>query len=138
MQLQPYLFFNGRCEEALEFYKKTLGAEVTLLLRMKDSPEPHPPGTLPPGSEDKIMHAHLRIGTVDLMASDGMAAGGPNFQGFSLSLAYPSESQAQKVFAELARSGRVDLPIGKTFWSPCFGMVADPFDVRWMITVEAQ
>ena len=136
MQLQPYLFFNGQCEAALEYYKKTFGAEVLMMLRMKDSPEPHHP-ELPPGSENKIMHSHLRIGTVELMASDGMSSGATNFQGFSLSLAYANEAQAKKVFASLAEKGRVDLPIGKTFWSPCFGMVADPFGVRWMITVVA-
>jgi PhnB protein len=115
MQLQPYLFFNGRCEEALSFYKKTLGAEVVMLMRMSESPEPHPPGMLPPGSENKIMHAQIRIGSVDFMASDGRASGEAHFEGFSLSLAFATEGEARKAFAALAGKGRVDLPIGKTF-----------------------
>ncbi len=133
MQLQPYLFFNGRCEEALEFYKKALGAEIVMMMRMKESPEPHPSG-LPPGSENKIMHAQVAIGSAHFMASDGRASGTTNFQGFTLSLAYPDEAGAQKAFAALAKQGRVDMPIGKTFWSPCFGMVTDQFGVQWMTT----
>jgi len=135
MQLQPYLFFDGRCEEALDFYKKALGAEVTMLMRFKDSPEPPPPGRMPPGSENKVMHAHVRIGDAEFMASDGHCQGAPSFKGFSLSLTLPDEAKANKTFAALAQQGRVDLPIGKTFWSPCFGMVADRFGVQWMITV---
>lgn len=134
MQLQPYLFFNGRCEEALEFYKKALGAEIVMMMRMKESPEPHPPGMLPPGSENKIMHAQVAVGDVLFMASDGMAAGGPKFEGFSLSLAYATEAEARKAFDALAKQGTVNMPIGKTFWSPCFGMVKDQFGVQWMTT----
>jgi PhnB protein len=134
MQLQPYLFFNGRCEEALEFYKKALGAEVVMMMRMKDSPEPAPPGMMPPGSENKVMHAQVAIGDVHFMTSDGRASGTTNFQGFALSLAYPTEAEAQKAFAALGKRGRVDMPIGKTFWSPCFGMVTDQFGVQWMAT----
>lgn len=134
MQLQPYLFFNGRCEEALSFYQHALGAKVVMMMRMKDSPEPPPPGSVPPGSEDKIMHAQVAIGAAQFMASDGMASGGPSFKGFSLSLAYPTAAQAQKAFAALAKGGRIDMPIGKTFWSPCFGMVTDQFGVQWMTT----
>lgn len=134
MQLQPYLFFNGRCEEALEFYKKALGAEVVMMMRMKESPEPHPSGMLPPGSENKIMHAQVAVGDVYFMASDGMAAGGPKFEGFSLSLAYPTEAEAKKAFDALSKQGTVNMPLGKTFWSPCFGMVKDQFGVQWMTT----
>lgn len=134
MQLQPYLFFNGRCEEALEFYKKALGAQIVMMMRMKESPEPHPSGMLPPGSENKIMHAQIAIGDAHFMASDGRASGDVHFQGFTLSLAYPDEAGAQKAFAALAKHGRVDMPIGKTFWSPCFGMVTDQFGVQWMTT----
>ena len=135
MHVQPYLFFNGRCEEAIEFYKKTLGAEVAMLLRMKDSPEPAQPGMVPPGSENKIMHTTFRIGDTTLMASDGRCEGQPNFQGFSLSVAVPNEAEANRVFAALADGGQVQMPLAKTFWSPRFGMVADRFGVSWMISV---
>ena len=135
MHVQPYLFFNGRCEEAIEFYKKTLGAEVAMLLRMKDSPEPAQPGRVPPGSENKIMHTTFRIGDTTLMASDGRCEGLPNFQGFSLSVAVPNEAEADRVFAALADGGQVQMPLAKTFWSPRFGMVADRFGVSWMISV---
>ncbi|MBS1215662.1 MAG: 3-demethylubiquinone-9 3-methyltransferase [Proteobacteria bacterium] len=135
MHVQPYLFFNGRCEEAIEFYQKTLGAEVAMLLRMKDSPEPAQPGRVPPGSENKIMHTTFRIGDTTLMASDGRCEGQPNFQGFSLSVAVPNEAEANRVFAALADGGQVQMPLAKTFWSPRFGMVADRFGVSWMISV---
>jgi len=135
MHVQPYLFFNGRCEEAIEFYRKTLGAEVAMLLRMKDSPEPAQPGMVPPGSENKIMHTTFRIGDTTLMASDGRCEGQPSFQGFSLSVAVPNEAEANRVFAALADGGQVQMPLAKTFWSPRFGMVADRFGVSWMISV---
>ncbi len=135
MQIQPYLFFEGRCEEALEFYKKALGAEVTMLMRIQDSPEPPPPGMHPPGSEKKIMHASLRIGDATLMASDGRCQGKPSFQGFSLSLDARDEAQAKRLFGALAEGGQVHMPLGKTFFSPCFGMVADRFGVSWMVIV---
>jgi PhnB protein len=135
MAIEPYLFFNGRCEEAVEFYKKALGAEVLMMMRFKESPEPHPPGTLPPGSESKIMHACIRIGDASVMASDGRCTGQTDFQGFSLSLAVANEAEAKKKFAALADGGQVQMPLGKTFWSPCFGMIADRFGVGWMVSV---
>ena len=135
MAIEPYLFFNGRCEEAVEFYKKALGAEVLMMMRFKESPEPHPPGMLPPGSESKIMHACIRIGDASVMASDGRCTGQTDFQGFSLSLAVANEAEAEKKFAALADGGQVQMPLGKTFWSPCFGMVADRFGVGWMVSV---
>ena len=98
MPIEPYLFFNGRCEEAVEFYKKALGAEVSMLMRFKDSPEPHPPGMLPPGSENKVMHVSLRVGGATVMASDGRCNGQPNFQGFSLSLTAANEAAAERIF----------------------------------------
>src|SRR5215207_9656719 len=137
MLVQPYLNFEGRCEEALEFYRKTLGAEVSMLLRMKDSPEPPPPGTSPPGTENKIMHATFRIGESTLMASDCHCAGKPNFQGISLSLTPPDEAGAQRAFANLSDGGTVQMPLTKTFFSKSFGMVADRFGVSWMIYVSA-
>jgi len=135
MHIQPYLFFNGRCEEAIEFYKKALGAEVLMLMRCKESPEPPPPGTIPPGSEEKIMHVCFRVGDTSVMASDGRCTGQADFRGFSLSLAVPNEAEADRKFAALAEGGQVQMPLAKTFWSPRFGMVADRFGVGWMVTV---
>jgi PhnB protein len=133
--IQPYLFFNGSCEQAVEFYCKALGAEVEMMMRFKESPEPHQPGMIPPGFENKIMHTSFRIGQTTVMASDGCAADKTNFQGFSLSLSVPSETEADRVFAALADGGQVRMPLTKTFWSPRFGMVADRFGVGWMVGV---
>jgi PhnB protein len=135
MRVEPYLFFDGRCEEAIEFYRKALGAEVTMLMRYKESPEPPPPGMVPPGSENKVMHSNLRIGETMVMASDGNCRGKPSFQGFSLSVTAPNEAEAKRMFAALADGGQVQMPLAKTFFSPCFGMVADRFGVSWMIIV---
>ncbi len=135
MQVQPYLFFDGRCEEAVEFYRKALGAEVTMLMRFKDSPEPPAPGTCPPGSGDKVMHLSFRIGDTTLMASDGRCLGRPSFQGFSLSVTVRDDSEAERAFAALADGGQVQMPLAKTFFSSHFGMVADRFGVSWMIIV---
>ncbi len=137
MQVQPYLFFDGRCEEAVEFYKKALGAEVMTLMRFKDSPEPQSSGMAPPGSENKIMHACLRIGDAIVMASDGRCTEQTAFQGFSLSLAAPDVAAADRLFNALADGGQVQMPLTKTFWSPRFGMVADRFGVAWMVNVMA-
>jgi PhnB protein len=135
MQVQPYLFFDGRCEQALDFYRNALGAEVMMLMRFKDSPEPHQPGMVPPGSEDKIMHASFRIGDTTLMASDGHCMGQPSFQGFSLSLTASDDAEAERLFASLADGGKVQMPLSKTFFSSRFGMVADRFGVNWMVIV---
>ncbi len=135
MQVQPYLFFDGRCEEAVEFYRRALGAEVTMLMRFKDSPEPHQPGMLPPGAEDKVMHAEFRIGDSTVMASDGRCEGRPSFQGFALSLTVRDDAEADRRFASLADGGQVQMPLTKTFFSSRFGMVADRFGVSWMIYV---
>jgi PhnB protein len=138
MQVQPYLFFDGRCEEALEFYRQVLGAEVTMLMRFKDSPEPPPPGKVPPGSENKIMHANLRIGDSQVMASDGCNAGQPNFAGFSLSVSVADEAEADRVFAALVEGGQVQMPLDKTFFSPRFGMLTDRYGVAWMVIVAEE
>ena len=137
MRVETYLFFDGRCEEAIEFYKKTLGAETTMLMRFKDSPEPQQPGMVPPGSENKIMHVSFRIGDSTVMASDGRCTGQTNFQGFSLSLTVANDAVAERKFAALAEGGQVQMPLTKTFWSPRFGMVADRFGVGWMISVAS-
>lgn len=135
MQVQPYLFFDGRCEDAVEFYRKVLGAEVTMLMRFKDSPEPCQPGMVPPGAENKVMHASFRIGDTTVMASDGRCSGAASFQGFSLSITAPDETEAERLFAALGDGGQVQMPLTKTFFSPRFGMVADRFGVSWMIYV---
>jgi PhnB protein len=135
MRVEPYLFFNGRCEEAVEFYKKALGAEVAMLMRFKDSPEPQAPGMLPPGSENKVMHVSFRVGDTTVMASDGFCKGQTDFQGLSLSLTVSNETEADRVFAALADGGHVQMPLNKTFWSPRFGMVTDRFGLGWMVTV---
>ena len=137
MLVQPYLFFDGRCEEAIEFYKRTLGAEVTMLMRFKESPEPQPPGMIPPGAENKVMHASFRIGETTVMASDGRCLGKPSFQGFSLSLSVPNDAEAERLFAKLGEGGQVQMPLAKTFFSSRFGMVADRFGVSWMVIVAS-
>ena len=137
MQVEPYLFFDGRCEEAIDFYRRTLGAEVTMLMRWKDCPEqPKNKDMIPPGSENKVMHARLRIGDAAVMASDGQCLGKPSFQGFALSISAASAAEAERVFNALADGGRVQMPLGKTFFSPSFGMVADRFGVSWMVLVQ--
>lgn len=137
MQVQVYLFFAGRCEEALEFYKRTIGAEVQMLMRFKDSPEPPQPGMIPPGSENKIMHTSFRVGDTTVMASDGRCEGAATFEGFSLSLTVPNESEADRMFAALGEGGQVQMPLTKTFWAPRFGMLKDRFGVGWMVSVAA-
>ncbi|MDD5367069.1 MAG: VOC family protein [Gallionellaceae bacterium] len=135
MQIQPYLFFNGRCDEAIALYQDALGAQTSQLMRYKDSPEPAPPGMLPAGFADKVMHASLDIGGATLMLSDGDSADGPQFNGFFVSLTLGDEADARRKFDALAAAGRVVMPMGKTFWSPCFGMVQDRFGLGWMIMV---
>jgi PhnB protein len=138
VHVQPYLFFDGRCEEALEFYRKALGAEIDMLVRFKDSPEPPDPEKCAPGSGDKVMHASFRIGGASMMASDGRAHGQPKFQGFSLSLFARNEAEADRMFNALADGGEVQMPLGKTFFSPRFGMVGDRFGVGWMVLVKPE
>src|SRR3954468_10531296 len=135
MLVQPYLFFDGRCEEALDFYASALGAEVTMVMRYRDAPDPPPPGMIAPGSEGKIMHASFRLGETIVMASDGRCGGQLEFKGFSLSLTVASEGEADRVFAALAEGGQVHMPLGTTFFAPRFGMVADRFGVSWMVIV---
>ena len=137
MQIQPYLFFNGRCEEAIEFYKKTLGAEPVMVLRWKDCPEPPQPGMIPPGSENKIMHGRLRIGETSVLMSDGDCRGQGSFQGFSLSVTAANPAEAERVFAALSDGGQVQMPLGKTFFAIAFGMLVDRFGVMWMVIVPA-
>jgi PhnB protein len=136
MPIEPYLFFEGRCEEALQLYTKVLGAKVEMMMRNKESPEPPPPGMLPAGSENKIMHASLRIGEGRIMASDGHCSGSPSFKGISLSVAARDEAEAKRFFAGLSDGGAVQVPLGKTFFARAFGMLTDRFGVPWMIICE--
>lgn len=133
-RIEPYLFFGGRCEEAIAFYQEVLGARLEMLMRYRESPVPQPPGMLPDGFEEKIMHASLMIGSSRIMASDG--CGEETFGGFSLSFVCPSVEEANRVFSALANGGEVKMPLMQTFWSPCFGMLEDQFGLGWMITVE--
>jgi PhnB protein len=135
LHVEPYLFFNGRCEEAIEFYKRAVGAQVDNLMRFKDIPEPPQPGTVPPGSESKVMHASFRIGSTLVMASDGDCQGQPKFDGFALSITAGDEAEAERLFNALADGGNVQMPLTKTFFSPKFGMVADQFGMNWMVIV---
>ncbi len=135
MKVEPYLFFDGQCEEAIAFYQRALGATVEFMMRYGDSPEPPPEGTLPPGSAHKIMHASLCIGEARFMVADDVYSGEGGFKGFSLSLDFAEEAAARAVFAALADGGQVSMPLGKTFWSPLFGMVSDRFGVGWMVSL---
>src|SRR5262245_39443053 len=133
--ITPYLFFGGRCEEALAFYRDALGAEIELILRFDQSPEAPPPGMLQAGFEKKVMHASFRVRGAPLMASDG-CDDKSKFDGFRLSLALPTEADARRAFDALAEGGSTQMPLTKTFWSPCFGMLTDRFGVGWMVTVN--
>ena len=130
MKVQPYLYFDGRCEEALEFYKKTLGAEVICLMRFKENPQPE---YNPPNAGEKVMHAAFRVGETELMASDGDCAGQTKFQGISLSLSAKDGAEAERLFAALGEGGQVQMPMSQTFFAERFGMVADKFGVSWMV-----
>ena len=136
MQVQPYLMFNGRCEEAIEFYKRVLGAKVEALMRYKEAPQPPPSEQLPPGNENKVMHSSLRIGDTVVMASDGHCSGQTDFQGFSLTVSVPDAPTADRIFGELSEGGKVQMPMGKTFFSDRFGMTADRFGLGWMVIVQ--
>ncbi len=137
MELQPYLFFYGRCEEAVEFYRKALGAEQIQLIRFKDAPERAPEGMLPPNYDDKIMHGEFRVGPTTVLVSDGGEAPKP-YSGFSLALMVTSEAEADRAFDALKEGGEVRMPLAKTFWSPRFGMVTDRFGIGWMISTRAE
>ena len=132
--ITPYLDFAGRCDEALAFYRDALGAEVEMLMRFSESPEPTPPGMLQPGFENKVMHSSFKVRGVTLMATDG-CNDQSKFDGFQLALTVPAEADARRAFDALAAAGTVLMPLTKTFWSPCFGMVTDKFGVRWMVMV---
>jgi PhnB protein len=133
MQVQSYLHFNGRCQEAIDFYRKALGAEVTMLMHFKDCPEPQQSSMIAPENKDKVMHAAVKIGDSTVLMSDGRCSGTTNFQGFSLTLDAQNEAEAKRLFGALAVGGQVQMPLAKTFFSPSFGMLADKFGVGWMV-----
>jgi PhnB protein len=133
MQIQPYLFLDGRCEEAIAFYKQALGAELVMLLRFGQAPDK---SMVQPGTEDKVMHARLQIGGATILMSDGRCGGNPNMQGFALSLTAADIAEAEHLFAALGDGGQVQMPLAATFFSPAFGMLADRFGVSWMVYVE--
>jgi PhnB protein len=132
--ITPYLDFAGRCDEAIAFYREALGAEVEMLMRFNESPEPPPPGMLQAGFEKKVMHASLRVRGTPLMCCDGVDDK-TKFEGIRLALQVPAEADARKAFDALAAGGTVQMPLTKTFWSPCFGMVTDKFGLGWMVMV---
>jgi PhnB protein len=136
MQVQTYLFFEGRCEEALDFYKATLGAEIQMIMRFRENPDDPGQTMFPPGAEDKIMHASLRIGETTVLASDGRCTGSPDFGATSLTLLVPTEAEAERVYKALSEGGQIRMPLRKTFFSPAFGILSDPFGVSWMIYVN--
>jgi PhnB protein len=133
MQIQPYLFLDGRCEEAIDLYKSVFGAEVGMLMRWKDSPDK---SMCTPTNENKVMHSSVTIGESRLMMSDGRNSGAPKFEGFALSVNAKDEADADRMFNALGNGGQVTMPMSKTFFSPRFGMVADKFGMQWMIMVE--
>lgn len=132
--IQPYLFFAGRCEEALAFYTKAIGAKVDMLMLFKDSPQPPPPGVLQPGFENKVMHSSFYVGDDLIMASDG-CNDDQGFKGFSLHLALATITDVETAFNALADGGQVNMALSKTFWSPMYGMLTDKFGVSWMVSV---
>ncbi len=136
MQVQPYLFFDGHAQQAAEFYQQAVGAKILMMVRFKDNPDPMPPGRLPPGSEEKVMHMRLQVGDSTILMSDGHCTGKASFQGFSLSLTVPDDAAAARTFAALSQGGAVTMPLGKTFFSSSFGMLTDRFGVAWMVYVE--
>jgi PhnB protein len=137
MTIQPYLFFEGRADEAVIFYQKVFGAELQMLLRFKDSPDPLPEGAIPPGWESKVMHMSMKVGDAVVLGSDGCGSDKTGFKGFALSYAAKDAVNADRIFAALSDGGAVRMPLGKTFFSPRFGMVEDRFGVLWMVIVPA-
>jgi PhnB protein len=133
MTVQPYLFFDGKCEEALDFYKSAIGAKVEMMMRFSESPEKPDPGHMPPNSDDKVMHAAFKVGETLVMASDGHCNGKPSFQGFALALTAKDDADAEKLFGALGTGGQVQQPLIKTFFASKFGMLTDRFGVSWMV-----
>ena len=132
MNVQPYLSFEGRAQEAIDFYKSALGATVDMIMHFKDAP-PEAQANMTPESKDKIMHAAFRIGDTQVMASDGFCSGKASFSGVSLTLIATSNDEADKLFKALSQGGKVNMPMSETFFANRFGVVADKFGVNWMV-----
>jgi len=130
MHVNPYVFFDGKCEEALDFYKSKLGAKVNVLMRYSENPNP---AHNPPGSDEKVMHSEFQVGDSKIMASDGLCHGKPSFQGFSLTIQCASDAEAQRLYTALGEGGQVQMPLGPTFFAHSFGMVADKYGIGWML-----
>lgn len=135
--ITPYLFLAGQCAEALEFYRTALGAEIGMVMRFDQSPEPPPPGMLPPGFETKIMHAELKVGGASIFLSDGCDPN-PGIRGFSIALTILTAAELDRMFAGLSAGGKITMPPTQTFWSPRYGMLTDRFGVDWMLMVPGQ
>ena len=133
MQVQPYLFFDGKCDEALEFYKKAVGANPTMLMRFKDAPDK---SMITPGTENKIMHAAVDIGATKVLMSDGRCQGNTNFQGFGLAISAKNEAEADKMFDALGVGGQVTMPMAKQAWGDEFGMCVDQFGIDWLVNIS--
>jgi PhnB protein len=133
MKVQPYVFFDGKCDEALEFYKRALGAKVTALMRWKEAPDK---SMITPGHENKVMHSEFQVGETVILASDGRGTGKPSFQGFALTITADNDADAKRIFNALGDGGQVQTPLEKTFFASLFGMVADKFGVGWMVMVD--
>ena len=136
MPVQSYLFFEGRADEAIAFYREALGAE--LLMRMTYGESPEGDGECPGGFKppvDKVMHASLRIDGSELGLSDGMCSGKPEFKGVSQTLVCADDAEARRRFDALAEGGQVNMPLAESFFASSFGMLADRFGVDWMVMV---
>lgn len=138
MRVEPYLSFEGKCEEALEFYKQAVGAELEFMMRYKEAPDKPPEGMVAPGSENKVMHCSFKIGDSRIMATDGGCTGGGKFEGISLAMSHKTVAETEKCFNALAQGGQVTMPLGPTFFSPSFGMLVDRFGICWMIVTEQE
>jgi PhnB protein len=133
MQLNNYLFFDGRCEEAFARYLEVLGGTMLAMIRHTGTPaEEH----VPPEWRDKIMHACLEIDGRRLMGSDAPPGRGSPLGGFSIQIATDSVEEAERVFAALGQGGTITMPIAQTFWAERFGMLKDEFGVPWMVNFE--
>lgn len=130
MHVNAYLIFEGKCEQALEFYKSKLGAEVTTLMRFKDAPDQ---SQVKPESRDKVMHAEFTVGETKILASDGYCKGAPKFDGFSLTIQCGNDAEAERLFKAIGDGGKVTMPLEKTFFASRFGMATDKFGVGWMV-----
>ena len=133
MKVQPYVFFDGKCDEALQFYQRALGAKVNALMRFSEAPDQ---SQVKPESKNKVMHAAFQVGETEILASDGYCLGAPAFQGFALTIHAADSAEALKLFTAIAEGGKIQMPLDKTFFAASFGMAVDKFGVNWMVIAE--